>query len=238
MNTDVFDQTGKKIGQVTLLDSMFKAVINPSLVSQSIRVRLMNAKLGTASTKTRAEVRGGGRKPWRQKGTGRARQGSIRSPQWNGGGIVHGPRPFKPELSMPRSMRHAALFSALTEKFNRHDVMIIDKIELGQPKAKEMQEILSKLAIDRSVLIVTSGKNDSLERSSRNLGQVKLMAARVLHPYEILQYKKVVFLQDSLALLEETFSNKKQASLKEKDKPADQSSKPSKKEKVVEKVEE
>src|SRR5690606_37190318 len=126
MTIDVLDQTGKKLDAITLNKSIFGAPVVPALIAQAIRVRLINARTGTAHTKTRDEVSGGGRKPWRQKGTGRARHGSTRSPIWRGGGITHGPRFHKPQVSMPTVMRRAALFAAFTDKVQNKGVIVLD----------------------------------------------------------------------------------------------------------------
>ena len=205
MKVDVLDQTGKIIDQVELRSEIFEATINPALVAQAIRVRLTNARTGTASTKTRSMVRGGGRKPWKQKGTGRARQGSIRAPQWRGGGIVHGPHPFKPHLNMPQAMRRAALFSALTDKVLQKSIIIIDQIQLEKPRTNLMSQIIKLIAPGQSTLIVMPAKSDLLEQSTRNIPHVKTLVARVLHPYEVLQHQTVVILKESLPVLEETF---------------------------------
>jgi large subunit ribosomal protein L4 len=205
MRLDIHDQTGKKVGDVEVASKIFEAAVNPALVAQAIRVRLANANTSTASAKTRAEVRGGGRKPWRQKGTGRARQGSIRSPQWKGGGIVHGPLPIKTELSMPQSMRRLALFSSLTSKHQAQQVMVLDGLDLTLPKTKAVQQVLDALKLDRSVLFVLPEKMLDLERSTRNLQHVKTITARVLHPYDVLQHQMIVFLKSSLPTLESTF---------------------------------
>lgn len=208
MKLDVLDQTGKKIDEVVLHPEIFEAPINASLVAQAIRVRMINARSGTAQAQTRAEVRGGGRKPWKQKGTGRARHGSTRSPIWKGGGVSHGPRAHKPSADMPQSMRRAALFSALTDKVNQKQVVVVDGLSLEHPKTKLMAQIINSLPLGKTVLVVMSAKDEQLERAGRNLSQLKMMTARVLHPYEILQYHTIVFLRGSLTTLEETFLKK------------------------------
>ena len=205
MKLDVLDQTGKKIDEVTLNPAIFGAPVSNALMAQAVRVRLINARAGTASTKDRGDVRGGGRKPWRQKGTGRARHGSTRSPIWSGGGVAHGPHFHKPEKAMPKTMRNAALFSALTDKVNAKNVVIVDSIALDQPKTKQMAAVISALPVGKKVLLVLPESNQDLQRSSRNLPHVKLMPARVLHAYEVLHYQTVVILKDSLTTLEETF---------------------------------
>ncbi len=209
---DVLDQTGKSVEQVELNAAIFDAPINPSLVAQAIRVRLINARTGTAHTKTRAEVSGGGRKPWRQKGTGRARHGSTRSPIWTGGGITFGPRFHKPHATMPTSMRRAALFSSLSDKLQQEKIIVLDNLDLKQSKTKLISDILAKLTIGRSALIVAPTKNEQLIKAARNLDNVKVMVAPVLHPYEVLHYQTVIILKDSLSVLEDTFVTKTESS--------------------------
>lgn len=233
MNFDVLDQTGKKIDTVTLHTKIFNAVVNPSLVAQAIRVRLHNARTGTAHTKTRDEVSGGGRKPWRQKGTGRARHGSIRSPLWKGGGIAHGPRAGKTALSMPATMRRAALFSALTDKLQQNGVVVVDALNVKDYKTKKFAEILKALPVDRSALIVVDKKDEKLQRAVANLPQVKVMIASVLHPYEVLKYGTVIFTKDSLPVLEKTFIERDVANNKHEDKDKDQKAKNGVKEEVA-----
>lgn len=208
MKLDVLDQTGKKIEQVEVSSTIFKAPINPSLVAQAIRVRLINARTGTAHTKTRAEVRGGGRKPWRQKGTGRARHGSTRSPIWTGGGITFGPRAHKPSATMPTSMRRSALFSALTDKLQNKGLMVVNTFELKQPKTQLVNKIFQDLDVNSSALIVVPAKDEALIKATRNLPNVKVMVAPVLHPYEILKHQTVIILKDSLSVMEDTFVSK------------------------------
>lgn len=208
MTIDVLDQTGKKLEAISLNKTIFGAPVVPSLIAQAIRVRLINARTGTANTKTRDEVSGGGRKPWRQKGTGRARHGSTRSPIWKGGGVTHGPRFHKPEVSMPTVMRRAALFSALSDKLQNKGVVILDKLSLKDFKTKEVAAVLAALPVDRTILVVVPAKDEKLQRAVANLPQVKVMQASVLHPYEILKYRTVVMMQDSLPVLEKTFIEK------------------------------
>lgn len=216
MKTDVLDQTGKKLDQVELNPTIFNASINPSLVAQSIRVRLINARTGTANTKTRAEVRGGGRKPWRQKGTGRARHGSTRSPIWTGGGTVFGPRAHKPSATMPTAMRRSALFSSLSDKLQNQGLIIIDTISLKQPKTQLVNKIFQALDINSSALIVVPAKDETLVKATRNLPNIKVMVAPTLHPYEILKYKTVIILKDSLSVMEDTFITKSNNASKSK----------------------
>lgn len=207
MKLDVLNQTGKSAGQVEVSDVMFGAPLNASLIAQAIRVRMANAHLGLANTKERDEVRGGGRKPWRQKGTGRARQGSIRAPQWRGGGIVHGPEARIIVRSMPKRMRRQALFSALSEKARQNQLVIVDDLKLSKAKTSDMQTIMAALPVGKTTLIVLPAKNEAIERSARNLADVRVITAPVLHAYDVTRPQTVVVVQGSLDVLTQTFLN-------------------------------
>lgn len=202
---DVYNQGGEKTGVVSLNPTIFAAKINEQLMAQAVRVRLANARLGTVKTKGRGEVRGGGRKPWRQKGTGRARHGSIRSPIWVGGGHAHALRPRDLSLKMPTKMKRLALFSALTKKFKEGKIFILDKLDLKEVKTKVMIETLQKLPVAKKVLLVIPRKDEKTEFSIHNLPKKKALEARLLNTYDVLNYDSVVLLKDSLKVLEETF---------------------------------
>lgn len=203
--TDVYNQTGKKVSKVELNSTLFSAKVNPDLMAQAVKVRLNNARLGTQKTKSRGEVRGGGRKPWRQKGLGRARHGSIRSPLWVGGGHAHPLRPRDYSLALPKKMRRRALFSALSQKLNEGQIFILDKLNFKEIKTQKMVEILSNLPISEKVLLVIPGKEKKIELSIRNLPKKKVLEARLLNSYDVLNYESLVFLKDSLEVLKETF---------------------------------
>jgi large subunit ribosomal protein L4 len=205
MNVDVLNQSGAKVSQINLNAAIFEVPSNAALIAQAIRVRMANARVGTANVKVRDEVRGGGRKPWRQKGTGRARQGSIRAPQWRGGGVVHGPRVRIIELAMPKQMRRRALFSSLSDKLRQQQLIVVDAITLEKAQTSQLQTIMQALPVGRTSLLVLPAKAEAIERSARNLPGIKVTTARVLHPYEIMRYQTVVLLQDSLEVLDQTF---------------------------------
>jgi large subunit ribosomal protein L4 len=211
MQVDVIDQTGKKVSTVELNSKIFEAPVNLSLIAQAIRVRLTNARAGTANVKVRDEVSGGGRKPWRQKGTGRARQGSIRAPQWRGGGVVHGPRARLFQMVMPKQMRRGALFASLSGKVRDNQLIVLDSLSVDKGKTSAMKAVIDALSVSRSGLIVLPEKSPEIERAARNLSDVKIITARVLHPYEVLKYQHVVLLKDSLPVLEQTFLQNKVA---------------------------
>ena len=195
MKVDVFDMAGKKLKQVDLPASVFEAPINIDLMHQAYVRQMANARLGTHKTKTRSEVAGGGRKPWRQKGTGRARQGSTRAVQWKGGGRVHTPRPRSYEQAMPKKMRRAALRSALSAKAAEAGIVVVDEIALTEPKTRLMAEALDKLVGEASVLVLMAEKDqtyDTVMRSADNLTDTKVLLAGYLNIRDLLGYDKVV----------------------------------------------
>jgi large subunit ribosomal protein L4 len=195
MKVDVFDMEGKKTKQVELPAAVFEAPINVDLMHQAYVRQMANARLGTHKTKTRSEVSGGGRKPWRQKGTGRARQGSTRAVQWTGGGRVHTPRPRSYEQAMPKKMRRAALRSALSAKAAEAGIVVIDEVVLAESKTRLMADALSKLVGDASVLILMPEKDQSYDiamRSADNLADAKILLASYLNIRELLGYDKVI----------------------------------------------
>jgi large subunit ribosomal protein L4 len=195
MEVDVLNMKGKKVSTVELPEQIFAAPINVDLMHQAYVRQMANARLGTHKTKSRGEVRGGGRKPWRQKGTGRARHGTIRSPIWVGGGKVHTPRPRDYSKKMPRKMRQAALRSALSVKAAEQELVMVDELSINEPKTKLMVEALSKLVGDGStlVLIPTNGEGyEDIQRATNNLQNVKLLRANYLNVRDLLGYDKVV----------------------------------------------
>jgi large subunit ribosomal protein L4 len=202
MQATVMNMAGEKVGQVELADSIFDAVVNTPLMHQALTRQLANARLGTAKVKTRGEVAGGGKKPWKQKGTGRARQGSIRAAQWRKGGIIFGPSPRSYDQRMPRKMRHAALCSALTVKAADEKIVVLDELAIAEPKTREMALALQRLAVSSSALILMAEANDAVERSANNLPDVKLLRAHYLNIRDLLTYEYVVIPQDALAVLE------------------------------------
>jgi large subunit ribosomal protein L4 len=195
MKVDVFDMKGKKVKQVELPAVVFEAPINVDLMHQAYVRQMANARLGTHKTKTRSEVSGGGRKPWRQKGTGRARQGSIRAVQWTGGGRVHTPRPRSYEQAMPKKMRRAALRSALSAKAAEAGIVVVDEVVLDEPKTKLMSEALGKLVGEASALVLMAEKDETYEtvmRSADNLADAKVLLASYLNIRDLLGYDKVI----------------------------------------------
>jgi large subunit ribosomal protein L4 len=204
MEVNVLNMAGEKVRTVNLPSEIFEAPINVDLMHQAYQRQMANARLGTHSTKTRAEVAGGGRKPWRQKGTGRARQGSIRSPQWVGGGKVHTPKPRDYRQEMPRKMRRAALRSALTVKAAEDGLVVIEELVLSEPKTRLMAEALNRLVGDASVLILIPDKDGNYEgiiRSANNLPEAKTLLANYLNIRDLLGYDKVMLPLEALDVL-------------------------------------
>lgn len=204
MEVDVINMEGQKISTVVLPADIFEAPINIDLMHQAYVRQMANARLGTHKTKTRSEVSGGGRKPWRQKGTGRARQGSTRSAQWVGGGKVHTPRPRNYELKMPRKMRRAALRSALSVKAAEQNLVLIDVLSLPQAKTRLMAQALDRLVGEASVLILIPEKNAEYEivaRSINNLPDTKALMANYLNIRDLFSYDKLVIPLPALDVL-------------------------------------
>jgi large subunit ribosomal protein L4 len=199
MQVPVLNMSGEQVGEIELSNAIFATPINRGLMHQALVRQLANARMGTHKTKTRGEVRGGGRKPWRQKGTGRARQGSTRAPNWVGGGIVFGPQPRSYEKKMPRKMRHAALRSALSVKAGGEQIIVLDALSMEAPKTKEMIKTLSALGIDgQSALVVLPERDMAVERSASNLPKVKTLLAGYLNIQDLLGYDKVVLTRSSV----------------------------------------
>ena len=189
---DVVDLGNNVVGSLELADDVFGAEVNEGLIYQAVHHYRAGQRAGTHKTKERGEVRGGGRKPWRQKGTGRARAGSTRSPLWRSGGIVHGPRPRDYSYHLPRKMVLGALRSALSARLADGAVKFVKDFELASPKTKEFSRVLDQLEADETVLLVDDADNENLRLSSRNIPGVTLMAGRDVHPYHLLGHKSVI----------------------------------------------
>lgn len=204
MQVDVLNIEGKKVKSVELPAGIFEAPINVDLMHQAFVRQMANGRLGTHDTKTRHEVAGGGRKPWRQKGTGRARQGSIRAAQWKGGGRIHTPHPRNYEKAMPRKMRRAALRSALSVKASENAIVVIDNFKLPEAKTRVMASVLNTLVGSDTTLVLIPEKNafDEVIRTSSNLPGTKVLLANYLNIRDLLKYKKIVFPLASLEVIE------------------------------------
>jgi large subunit ribosomal protein L4 len=202
MRVPVYNTEGNQVDEAELQDQIFAAPINKALMYQALQRQLANARLGTHKVKTRGEVSGGGRKPWRQKGTGRARQGSTRAPHWPGGGIVFGPVPRSYEQKMPRKMRRQALRSALSVKAAESQVKLLDALEMAEPKTKALIDILNKLRLGESVLILLPQHDEAVLRSVRNLPKVKTLVAQYLNVRDLLNYDYILMPLRSLEVIE------------------------------------
>jgi len=202
----VYTSEGKEAGTVELGAEVFGASENVPLVHQAVKVEMANARRGTHDTLTRAEVSGGGRKPWRQKGTGRARQGSIRAPHWYHGGIVFGPHPRDYSLALPKKMKRAALRSALSSRVAEGAVTILDELKLDEISTKKMAGILDNLGAGGKVLLVTDEITEQIEKSCRNIPYLRLVRAPVLSLREILDADRIVLTKVAAAKIEEAFA--------------------------------
>ena len=202
----VYDITGKQTGEVELNDNVFGVDVNVPVMHQAVVMQLANQRQGTHATKTRGMVRGGGRKPWKQKGTGRARAGSTRSPIWVGGGTVFGPHPRSHALSMPRKARRLAIKSALSDKVNCGELLILDEILFEQPKTKAVVKMLSDFnAAEQKALIITEG-DETVEKSARNIPGVKAIASTGLNVYDLLYHDKVFITKGAVTKIEEVIA--------------------------------
>jgi len=199
----VYNQEGQETGQIALADDIFDVPIKPYLIYEVVKWQLACRRAGTASTKTRGEVRGGGRKPWRQKGTGRARQGSIRAPHWVGGGVVFGPKPRSWAYSLPKKVRKQALKIALTSKLKSDRLRVVDDIKLDEIKTKKFVGIMKNLNLPKA-LIITPERNRELELASRNVPEFQVMPREGLNVYDILRYDYLVLLQNAIPKIEES----------------------------------
>lgn len=206
MKTAVYSAKGQKISDIELKPEVFGQKVNEGLIYQVVRAEMANTRLGAAKTKTRAEVSGGGAKPWRQKGTGRARAGSIRSPLFVGGGTVFGPRPRNYELKVPRKMRKAALKSALSAKAKDKEIIVVDKLAFKEPKTKEAQEVITKLKVDKKSTILVEKADENVTKSFRNLPNTKVISLDQLSSYAVLDNKVLIITKDALSKLTEVLA--------------------------------
>jgi large subunit ribosomal protein L4 len=206
MQIDVVNTAGDVVAKQELDETVWGIEPNIPVMHQALLRQQANARLGTADTKTRAEVRGGGRKPWRQKGTGRARQGSIRSPQWAGGGVVFGPHPRSYTQALPRQMRVLAIRSALSAKFHDDRLTVVQGLVEIEPKTKTMKAIIEKLPESRSVLIVVPEKSEIVDRAASNLPNVRTILASYVNVRDVLKYERLVITPEAIAKIEELWA--------------------------------
>ena len=207
MRVPVKNMSGKQVGEVELNDAVFAAPINTSVMHQALVRQLSNARLGTHDTKVRSEVRGGGKKPWRQKGTGRARQGSTRAPNWIGGGIVFGPTPRKYTKSLPKKMQRMALRSALSAKVASGQIVVVDQLAIDQPKTKVVVNMLAALGLqEQSVLLVVAEKTAPVWKSTHNIQEVKTLLSGYINVRDLLSQDVLLVTQDAVAHIEDWLS--------------------------------
>ena len=201
----VYNMEGKEVESIDLNDAVFGVEVNEHLVHMAVVQQLANNRQGTQKAKTRSEVSGGGRKPWRQKGTGHARQGSTRAPQWTGGGVVFAPKPRDYSVKMNKKEKQLAMKSALSAKLAEDKLVVVDKIELEEVKTSVFAKILANLKAPKS-LVVTKDKNDKVVLSANNIPTVKTTATNSLSVYDILKYDKLVLTKDAVAAIEEVYA--------------------------------
>ncbi len=201
----VLNMKGEKVGQIELADSVFQAEINEHVLHLAVVAQLANKRQGTQSALTRAEVSGGGKKPWRQKDTGRARQGSIRSPQWKGGGVVFAPKPRDYSIRLNKKERRLALKSALTAKYNDYNVFVLDELKFDAPKTKEMAEVLANIGVKKA-LIVIDDNDKNVVLSARNIPAVQTASVGTINPYDVLKYDAFVVTKSAAEKIGEVYA--------------------------------
>ena len=204
-NVSVYNMEGNVVGSLELNDRVFAAPVNEHLVHMAVVSQLANKRQGTQSAKTRSEVSGGGKKPWRQKGTGHARQGSTRAPQWTGGGVVFAPKPRDYSFKMNKKEKAAAIRSALTSRVNENKFFVLDELKLDEVKTKKMVAVLNNLKVNKA-LVVTAEKDDNVVLSSRNIPTVRAAFTGTINVYDILKYDTIVITKDAVAKLEEVYA--------------------------------
>ena len=204
-NVTVYNMEGNEVGTMELNDAVFGVEVNEHLVHLAVVRQLANKRQGTQKAKTRSEVSGGGRKPWRQKGTGHARQGSIRAPQWTGGGVVFAPVPRDYEVKMNKKERRAALKSALTSKVQDNKLVVVDSLALAEAKTKEMQKVLTNLKADKA-LVITAADDKNVVLSARNIADVQTATVNTMNVYDVMKHNTVVVTKDAVASIEEVYA--------------------------------
>jgi len=202
----VYNVSGSQVGELELADSVFGIEPNAPVMHSAVLLQQAAERQGTHKTKGRSEVRGGGRKPWKQKGTGRARQGSIRSPQWVGGGTVFGPTPRSYGFKLPKKVRRLAIKSALSSKVIANEIVVLDQLTLAAPKTKEFASILNNLKVDRKALVVTANYEDNVALSARNIPGVKFVAADGINVRDVLVYDKLIITKEAVEKVQEVLA--------------------------------
>ena len=204
-NVSVYNMEGKEVGTMELNDAVFGVEVNEHLVHLAVVAQLANKRQGTQKAKTRSEVSGGGRKPWRQKGTGHARQGSIRAPQWTGGGVVFAPTPRDYSFKLNKKERRAALKSALTSRVEEKKFIVVDEINFDEIKTKKFQDVLNNLSVSKALVVLEDG-NKNAELSARNIADVKTAKTNTINVYDILKYNTVIATKAAVQAIEEVYA--------------------------------
>ena len=205
-NVSVYNMEGKEVGTIELSDAIFGVEVNEHLVHLAVVQKLANKRQGTQKAKTRSEVSGGGRKPWKQKGTGHARQGSTRSPQWTGGGVVFAPAPRDYSFKMNKKEKRAALKSALTDKLQNNNLIVVDELKMDEKKTKRFAEVMVNLKATRKALVVMNDKDENVVLSARNLPEVKTALTNTINVYDVMNAKTLVLTKDAVAKIEEVYA--------------------------------
>ncbi len=202
----LYNVQGSQVGEVELKDEIFGIEPNESVVHEAVVMQMASRRQGTHCTKSRGEVSGGGRKPWKQKGTGRARVGTIRSPLWRGGAIVFGPKPRSYSYSIPKKKRRLAMKSVLSSKVLENEIIVVDALNFDAPKTKEMVKVLEALKVEQKALVVTAETDENVHRSARNIKGVTPMDAASLNVYDVLAHNKLIITKDAVAKVEEVLA--------------------------------
>ena len=205
-NVAVYNMEGKEVGTIELNDSVFGVEVNEHLVHMAVVQQLANKRQGTQKAKTRSEVSGGGRKPWRQKGTGHARQGSTRAPQWTGGGVVFAPVPRDYSFKLNRKEKQAALKSVLTDKVANNNLIVVDELKFDEIKTKKFQAVLTNLQIDKKALVILNDNDQNVVLSARNIPTVKTSLTNTINVYDVLNANKLVLTKDAVKTIEEVYA--------------------------------
>jgi large subunit ribosomal protein L4 len=202
----IYNISGQEVGDIELSDSVFGVEVNQHVLYEIVKNQLANKRQGTQSAKTRSEVRGGGRKPWRQKGTGRARAGSIRAPHWKGGGVIFAPKPRDYSYKVPKKVRRLAMKSALSSKVQNSEIIVLDSLNLDAPKTKDMIALLSNIKAAKKALVVTGENNQNVIRSTNNIKGVQTTTVNTLNVYDILKYDSFIITKDAVKKVEEVYA--------------------------------
>lgn len=205
-NVSVYNMEGSEVGKMDLNDNVFAAKVNEHLMHMAVVLQLANKRQGTQKAKTRSEVRGGGRKPWRQKGTGHARQGSIRAPQWTGGGVVFAPTPRDYSFKMNKKEKASAIKSALTSRVNEEKFLVMDSLKFDEIKTKKMVGVLDALKVKKALVVLDGEDNDNVALSARNIAGVRVVLANAINVYDILKYDTVVITKSAVEKIEEVYA--------------------------------